>query len=149
MGLLTLRKEDNPEERDFAVGDVQIGRTSSVQMALERSVGYSGRVEAARATLDQVKVEDIDTNVAVLKELVFPLIEIGKRLVFLAEWEDPLKSYVFLLCFLYVVYRRLDMVHISRLFGRVYRFHAMEQAPWQQAFHRSIRSHNPASSTNR
>uniref|UniRef100_M8C3S3 Uncharacterized protein n=1 Tax=Aegilops tauschii TaxID=37682 RepID=M8C3S3_AEGTA len=107
MGLLTLRKEDNPEERDFAVGDVQIGRTSSVQMALERSVGYSGRVEAARATLDQVKVEDIDTNVAVLKELVFPLIEIGKRLVFLAEWEDPLKSYVFLLCFLYVVYRGL------------------------------------------
>ncbi|KAM3298892.1 hypothetical protein ACQJBY_040403 [Aegilops geniculata] len=107
MGLLTLRKEDNPEERDFAVGDVQIGRTSSVQMALERSVGYSGRVEAARATLDQVKVEDIDTNVAVLKELVFPLIEIGKRLVFLAEWEDPLKSYVFLLCFLYIVYRGL------------------------------------------
>ncbi|KAF7005323.1 hypothetical protein CFC21_020448 [Triticum aestivum] len=107
MGLLTLREEDNPEERDFAVGDVQIGRTSSVQMALERSVGYSGRVEAARATLDQVKVEDIDTNVAVLKELVFPLIEIGKRLVFLAEWEDPLKSYVFLLCFLYIVYRGL------------------------------------------
>ncbi|XP_044970958.1 uncharacterized protein LOC123431189 [Hordeum vulgare subsp. vulgare] len=107
MGLLTLREEDNPEERDFAVGDVQIGRTSSVQMALERSVGYSGRVEAARATLDQVKVEDIDTNVAVLKELLFPLIEIGKRLAFLAEWEDPLKSYVFLLCFLYIVYRGL------------------------------------------
>ncbi|KAM0839035.1 hypothetical protein ACQ4PT_060569 [Festuca glaucescens] len=105
MGLLTLKEEDNPEERDFAAGDVQIGGTSSVQMALERSVGYSGRVEAARATLDQVKVEDIDTNVAVLKELLFPLIEIGKRLLFLAEWEDPLKSYVFLLCFLYIAYK--------------------------------------------
>ncbi|CAM0901723.1 unnamed protein product [Alopecurus aequalis] len=105
MGLLTLKEEDNQQERDFAVRDVQIGRTSSVQMALEQSVGYSGRVEAARATLDQVKVEDIDTNVAVLKELLFPLIEIGKRLLFLAEWEDPLKSYVFLLCFLYIVYR--------------------------------------------
>ena len=70
MGLLTLKEEDNPEERDFAAGDVQIGGTSSVQMALERSVGYSDRVEAARATLDQVKVEDIDTNVAVLKVLI-------------------------------------------------------------------------------
>ncbi|KAK8456396.1 hypothetical protein SEVIR_3G016700v4 [Setaria viridis] len=104
MGLLTLKEEDNPEERDFAVRDVQIGGTSSMQMALERSVGYSGRVEAARATLDQVKVEDIDTNVAVLKELLYPLIEIGKRLLALAEWEEPFKSYVFLLCFLYMVY---------------------------------------------
>lgn len=105
MGLLTLKEEDNPEEWDLTVRDVQTGGTSSVQMALERSVGYSGRVEAARATLDQVKVEDIDTNVAVLKELLFPLIEIGKRLLFLAEWEDPLKSYVFLFCFVFIVYR--------------------------------------------
>ncbi|KAG8043929.1 hypothetical protein GUJ93_ZPchr0458g22596 [Zizania palustris] len=105
MGLLTLKEEDNPEERDLTVRDVQTGGTCSVQMALERSVGYSGRVEAARATLDQVKVEDIDTNVAVLKELLYPLIEIGKKLLFLAEWEDPLKSYVFLFCFLYIAYR--------------------------------------------
>uniref|UniRef100_A0A0A9HA97 Uncharacterized protein n=1 Tax=Arundo donax TaxID=35708 RepID=A0A0A9HA97_ARUDO len=103
MGLLTL-EEDNTEQRDFTVRDVQIGGTSSMQMALERSFGYSDRVEAARATLDQVKVEDIDTNVAVLKELLFPLIEIGKVLLALAEWEDQLKSYVFLLCFLYMVY---------------------------------------------
>uniref|UniRef100_A0A804MI71 BAR domain-containing protein n=1 Tax=Zea mays TaxID=4577 RepID=A0A804MI71_MAIZE len=90
MGLLKLKEEDNAEERDFAVRDVQIGGTSSVQMALERSVGYSGRVEAARATLDQ--------------ELLFPLIEIGKRLLALAGWEEPCKSYVFLLCFLYMAY---------------------------------------------
>ncbi|ONM18677.1 hypothetical protein ZEAMMB73_Zm00001d004246 [Zea mays] len=104
MGLLKLKEEDNAEERDFAVRDVQIGGTSSVQMALERSVGYSGRVEAARATLDQVRVEDIDTNVVGLKELLFPLIEIGKRLLALAGWEEPCKSYVFLLCFLYMAY---------------------------------------------
>lgn len=40
-----------------------------------------------------------------MQELLFPLIEIGKRLRFLADWEEPLKSYVFLLCFLYIVYR--------------------------------------------
>ncbi|XP_037471413.1 uncharacterized protein LOC119345443, partial [Triticum dicoccoides] len=38
---------------------------------------------------------------------VVPLIEIGKRLVFLAEWDYPAKPYVFLLCFLYVVHRGL------------------------------------------
>ncbi|KAL6651791.1 hypothetical protein ACP70R_010716 [Stipagrostis hirtigluma subsp. patula] len=107
LGLLTLKEEDNLEGRNSMVRDVQIGRTCSVQMALERSVGYSGRVEAARATLAQVKVEDIDTNVAVLKELLFPLMEIAKWLVSLAEWEDPFKSYAFLLCFLYMLYSGL------------------------------------------
>ncbi|KAG8066722.1 hypothetical protein GUJ93_ZPchr0004g40117 [Zizania palustris] len=104
MGLLTLKVEDNPDERDLTVRDVQTRGTCSVQMALEQSVGYSGRVEAARSTLDQVKVKDINTNVAVLKELLFLLIKIGRTLLFLAEHEDPLKSYMFLFC-LYIVYR--------------------------------------------
>ncbi|KAK3141144.1 hypothetical protein QOZ80_4BG0330090 [Eleusine coracana subsp. coracana] len=107
MGLLTLEEEDNAEERDLTVRDVQIRRTSSVQMALDRSLGYSGRVVAARESLNQVKLEDIDTNVAVLKELLFPLIELGKALLALAEWEDTLKSYVFLFCFLYTIYSGL------------------------------------------
>jgi hypothetical protein len=71
MGLLTLEEEGNTQETDLTVRDVQIRRTSSVQMALDRSFGYSGRVEAARASLDQVKLEDIDTNVAVLKVAFF------------------------------------------------------------------------------
>ncbi|KAL6844357.1 hypothetical protein ACP4OV_026030 [Aristida adscensionis] len=96
MGLLTLKEEESPKERDFMVRDVRIRRTCSMQMALERSVGYSDRVEAARATLAQVKVEDIDTNVAVLKE--------RKWFISLADWDDPFKSYAFLLCFLYMVY---------------------------------------------
>jgi len=40
-----------------------------------------------------------------LQELLFPLIEIGKRLLALAGWEEPFKSFVFLLCFLYMAYR--------------------------------------------
>nr|XP_010935594.1 uncharacterized protein LOC105055471 isoform X2 [Elaeis guineensis] len=104
MGIL-LHKEDHPEERYFLDGDVHVGETSSLQKAIKESVCYSGRVEAARATLDQVTIEDIDTNVAVVKELTLPLVELGKRLLFLAEWEDPLKSTVFLMLILYVVYR--------------------------------------------
>ena len=60
-------KEDHPEERYFLDGDVHVGETSSLQKAIKESVCYSGRVEAARATLDQVTIEDIDTNVAVVK----------------------------------------------------------------------------------
>ncbi|GJN01320.1 hypothetical protein PR202_ga18579 [Eleusine coracana subsp. coracana] len=90
MGLLTLEEEGNGEERDLTVRDVQIRRTSSVQMALDQSLGYSGRVVAARESLNQ--------------ELLFPLIELGKVLLALADWEDTLKSYVFLFCFLYTIY---------------------------------------------
>ncbi|KAL5213643.1 hypothetical protein ABZP36_002795 [Zizania latifolia] len=35
MGLLTLKEEDNPDERDLTDRDVQTGGTCSVQMALE------------------------------------------------------------------------------------------------------------------
>jgi hypothetical protein len=43
------------------------GGPSSLELAVKRSASYSGRAEAARATLEQVKMEDIDTNVAVLR----------------------------------------------------------------------------------
>ncbi|KAJ3689255.1 hypothetical protein LUZ61_018419 [Rhynchospora tenuis] len=78
---------------------------SSLELAVRRSASYSGRAEAARATLEQVKMEDIDTNVAVLKELLFPLMQIGELMLSLVEWEDPFKSHVFLVLFLFLVYR--------------------------------------------
>ncbi|URE22172.1 hypothetical protein MUK42_17112 [Musa troglodytarum] len=66
IGFLLL-KEDNPEENDILVRNIHVGQTCPLQMAVRESVCYSGRVEAARATLYQVKVEDIDTNLAVIK----------------------------------------------------------------------------------
>lgn len=41
------------------------------------------------------------------------------------------------------------MVHISRPFAGLHCFHAMEQAPWEQADDRSIRSHDSSPATNR
>ncbi|XP_072982472.1 uncharacterized protein [Typha latifolia] len=105
MGFLSLQEEDSPEERNFVVGDIHIGEMSPLQMAVKESVCVSGRAEAARATVDQVKVKDIETNLAVMKELLFPLIELGKQLQQLVEWEDPFKSHVFLVLILYLVYR--------------------------------------------
>ncbi|CAL9042335.1 unnamed protein product [Musa banksii] len=104
IGFL-LPKEDNPEGNDILVHNIHVGQTCPLQMAVRESVCYSGRVEAARATLYQVKVEDIDTNLAVIKDLLFPLSQLGKLLSHLASWEDPFKSKVFLFLILYLLYR--------------------------------------------
>ncbi|KAJ6349697.1 hypothetical protein OIU78_006000 [Salix suchowensis] len=73
----------------------QLGFTLQKEANLD-SVSDTGKAEAARATVDKVKVEGIDTNVAVMKELLFPVIESAGRLHHLASWEDPFKSMVFL-----------------------------------------------------
>lgn len=41
----------------------------------------------------------------VLQDLLFPLSEMGKLLQFLASWEDPFKSRVFLFSILFLLYR--------------------------------------------
>lgn len=105
LGFILLKKEGMPEEQIFPVADIRVSETNQLQIAVKHSVNFSGRVEAARATLDQVKVEGIDTNLAVMKELLFPFVELGNRLLFLAEWEDPFKSSVFLCFVLYIIFR--------------------------------------------
>ncbi|KAJ4709957.1 Plant protein of unknown function (DUF639) [Melia azedarach] len=60
--------------------DVCVGEINPLEIAVKRSVSDTGRVAAAQATVDQVKVEGIDTNVAVMKELLFPVIVIASHL---------------------------------------------------------------------
>ncbi|XP_020572819.1 uncharacterized protein LOC110019491 isoform X2 [Phalaenopsis equestris] len=105
LGFKLLRSEQWPEERENLHRDVHVGEISSLQKAVKKTILYSGRAEAAQATLDQVKMEDIDTNLAVIKELLFPVFELGKWLYSLTEWQDNLKSTLFLLFILYIMYR--------------------------------------------
>lgn len=49
------------------VGDICVGETNLLEIAVKKSISDTGRVEAAQATVNQVKVEGIDTNVAVMK----------------------------------------------------------------------------------
>ncbi|XP_042385005.1 uncharacterized protein LOC121976755 isoform X2 [Zingiber officinale] len=105
MGFLLLKKGDNPEENDILVGNVHVGQTCPLQTAVKKSFCYSYRAEAADATFDQVKVVDINTNLAVIQAILFPLSEMGKLLRFLASWEEPFKSRVFLFSILYLLYR--------------------------------------------
>lgn len=64
MGLLKRKYKMN--ERDFLVAVVCIGATSPLEMAVKESFCHSEIAEAACATVDQVKVEGIDRNIAVM-----------------------------------------------------------------------------------
>lgn len=63
----TLQKEANLDGEVVMVGEVCVGEINPLEMAVKQSVLETGRAEAAQATVDQVKVEGIDTNVAVMK----------------------------------------------------------------------------------
>ncbi|KAG2662834.1 hypothetical protein I3760_16G000800 [Carya illinoinensis] len=101
----TLQKEANLDGEVVMVGEVCVGEINPLEMAVKQSVLETGRAEAAQATVDQVKVEGIDTNVAVMKELLFPVIESARRLQLLASWEDSSKSTVFLVLTGYTILR--------------------------------------------
>lgn len=74
VALLTLRrlgftllKQVNLDEATVAAGDVCVGETNPFDKAVKKSILDTGRAEAAQASVDQVKVEGIDTNMAVMK----------------------------------------------------------------------------------
>ncbi|KAF6150693.1 hypothetical protein GIB67_020776 [Kingdonia uniflora] len=105
LGFMPPDVADKGGKTNFLVGDVCVGEINPLETAVKHSKGDTGRAEAAQATVDQVKVEGIDTNLAVMKELLFPLVELVRRLQLLASWEDPFKSLVFLVLVCYATYR--------------------------------------------
>ena len=62
-----LEKEASFDEEAIIVGDVCVGETNPLELAVKQSLSDTSSAEAAQATVDQVKVEGIDTNVAVMK----------------------------------------------------------------------------------
>ncbi|TYK15153.1 DUF639 domain-containing protein [Cucumis melo var. makuwa] len=101
----TLHKEIDYEGDAVLIGDVWVGERNPLEIVVRQSISDSGRAEAAQATVDQVKVEGIDTNLAVMKELLFPFLELARRIQILASWEDSFKSTVFLLLFCFAIIR--------------------------------------------
>ncbi|KAF4361101.1 hypothetical protein F8388_021061 [Cannabis sativa] len=100
-----LQKEVMLDEKAIIVGDICVGETNPLETAVKQSVSDTSSAEAAQATIDQVKVEGIDTNVAVMKELLFPVIAIASRLQLLASWEESYKSIMFMLLTCYCIFR--------------------------------------------
>ena len=62
-----LEKEANLDGQAVIIGDICVGETNPLELAVKQSLSDTGMAEAAQATVDQVKVEGIDTNVAVMK----------------------------------------------------------------------------------
>ncbi|KAK3154719.1 hypothetical protein QOZ80_2BG0194300 [Eleusine coracana subsp. coracana] len=104
MGLILLKRKDETE-KEISFCAACFGVTKSLEVALKESICYSERIESARATVDQVKVEGVDANLALMQELLFPFIEVGKLIYSLSQWEDPLKSLLFLAFMLYTIQR--------------------------------------------
>ncbi|KAM5571176.1 hypothetical protein ABKV19_011673 [Rosa sericea] len=105
LGFAFGTSSNNSVEAGLAVGEVTVGQLTSLERAVKESKNNYEKVAQAQATVDGVKVEGIDTNVAVMKELLFPMMELGKWLLSLALWEDPLKSLGFCVVFTYIICR--------------------------------------------
>ncbi|KAI7995161.1 hypothetical protein LOK49_LG11G00110 [Camellia lanceoleosa] len=105
FGLISEHWEDIDGEAFDAAVDVCIGEINPLENAVKQSKRNTRRAEAAQATVDQVKVEGIDTNLAVMKELLFPHFESFNRLQVLATWQDPWKSTMFVVMISYSIFR--------------------------------------------
>ncbi|OAY65842.1 hypothetical protein ACMD2_11219 [Ananas comosus] len=92
-------------DEKLLVGEIVVGEMSPLEKAVSDSRNNYKRVELAQATIEGVKVDGLDTNLAVMKELLYPVTELGKMLMSLAMWDEPLKSLVFCGAFSYIIIR--------------------------------------------
>lgn len=88
----------------ITVGEITVGEMTPLEKAVEASRSNYKMVANAQATVDGAKVEGLDTNLAVLKELLFPLIDLGNHLHALLYWDEPTKSLAFCLIFAFIIY---------------------------------------------
>ncbi|KAG7942114.1 hypothetical protein I3843_16G083000 [Carya illinoinensis] len=105
LGFVFGTSSNNPNEAGLVVGEITVGEMSSLERAVKESKINYEKVVLAQQTVDGVKVDGIDTNLAVMKELLSPMRELGKYLLSLALWDDHVKSLVFCLLFSYIIFR--------------------------------------------
>ncbi|XP_062117135.1 uncharacterized protein LOC133830994 isoform X4 [Humulus lupulus] len=106
LGFVFNTSSNNPNEDGLVVGEITVGEMTSLERAVKESKNDYEKVVVAQQTIDGVKVEGIDTNLAVMKELLFPMMELGKCLHSLVYWEDPLMSLGFCSLFTYIIFRQ-------------------------------------------
>ncbi|XVF50575.1 hypothetical protein PTKIN_Ptkin04bG0112200 [Pterospermum kingtungense] len=105
LGFVFNSSSSNPNEAALLVGEVAVGEMSLLEKAVKESRDNYKKVVLAQETVDGVKVDGIDTNLAVMKELLLPVMEVGKWLLCLVYWDDPLKSSLFCLFFTFIIFR--------------------------------------------
>ncbi|XP_031496146.1 uncharacterized protein LOC116261501 isoform X2 [Nymphaea colorata] len=105
FGLIIMKETEVIKDVKFSNGDVWVGDVNPLELALKQSKLDSSKAEAAHASVTQMKVEGVDTNLAVMKELLSPLMEVATWVQLLASWESSVKSSIFLMIFCYAIFR--------------------------------------------
>ena len=71
LGFVFGTSPTNSTESTIAVGEISVGAMTSLETAVKESKNNYKKVVSAQATVDGVKVDGIDTNLAVMKVLVY------------------------------------------------------------------------------
>ncbi|KAI5064365.1 hypothetical protein GOP47_0021035 [Adiantum capillus-veneris] len=107
LGGSNSKKQPVVEDPVLAVGEFLIGEFNPVEKAVMQSRDSSKRVELAQSTIDGVKVDGIEMNMAVLKELIMPLNSVLEWIKALQSWNEPFKTAAFLIICSYVLLKDL------------------------------------------
>ncbi|CAN8321063.1 unnamed protein product [Cochlearia groenlandica] len=105
LGLVFGSSPRGSNRSCLVVGEVVVGDVNPLERAVKQSRKNYEKVVLAQETVNGVKVDGIDTNIAVMKELLLPVIEIGNFLSPVLYWDDPLKSFVFCLLSTFIIYK--------------------------------------------
>lgn len=105
LGFLSGNSSSHLSEEGLPVGEISVGQLSFLERAVKESGDNYKEVVVARESCDGAKVNGIDTNLAVMKKLMFPIKAVGNWLLSLAYWDDPLKSSIFCLSFTFIICR--------------------------------------------
>ncbi|KAH1107643.1 hypothetical protein J1N35_011411 [Gossypium stocksii] len=105
LGVMFGSSSNNPSEAGLLGGELAVGEMSSLERAVKESRENYKKVVLAQETVNGVKADGIDTNLAVMKELLLPVMEVGKWLLSLVYWDDPLKSLLFSLISTFIIFR--------------------------------------------
>ncbi|KAK4801613.1 hypothetical protein SAY86_022100 [Trapa natans] len=87
------------------LGDIAVGQLTSLERVIKESRNSHKKVVVAEATVDGVKVDGIETNMAVMKELLLPLNELIDGTLSLFSWHEPLNSSIFCLAGSFIICR--------------------------------------------
>ncbi|CAD5323429.1 unnamed protein product [Arabidopsis thaliana] len=93
------------ETSSLVVGEVVVGDVNPLERAVKESRKKYEKVVLAQETINGVKMGGIDTNLAVMKELMLPIMETWNLILSVVYWDDPTKSSVFCLLTTFIIWR--------------------------------------------
>jgi hypothetical protein len=84
LGFVFGTSSNSSNEGRIAVGEITVGEMTLLEKVVKESKNNYKKVVSAQATVDGVKVDGIDTNLAVMKVLIhFPLLSFSQALAVL------------------------------------------------------------------